>query len=129
MKNLFFCFLNEGNLSQTFEVPENCAIVWKARVKQHDIGFALREMPDATTYTQNNNNNSNTESNATVIQPLQRFSSEALIQGQLAPTDRHRNINLLFDNTHSHLQRKTIVFWVAIGVCPLMSDNVSYPLS
>jgi len=99
-------------MSQTFEVPVNCAIVWKARVKQHDIGFVLRQMPDATSQT---NNNNNTEGNAIIIQPLQRFSSEALIQGQLAPTDKHRNINLFFDNTHSHMQRKTIVFWVAIG--------------
>ena len=94
-------------------------------MKYHDIGFAVREIPDQTASMNINNlsssshhpsqGNADVANQIIVIQPLQRFSSEAQIQGKLPPADRARNINLLFDNSHSHLQRKTIVFWVAIG--------------
>jgi len=40
--------------SQTFAVPANFSMVWKARVKHFDIGFALNEISD---HAANHNNN------------------------------------------------------------------------
>ena len=82
-------------------------LVWKCRVKSFDITFSVREVKD----------------NDAIIESPQKYSSEAQIQGKIAPIDRSRNINLLFDNSHAHLQRKTVVFWVAIGEKVSLADD------
>ena len=99
-----------GNHSQTFVVPAGSAFVYKARVKKLDIGFSVREIKD-------------NDGIPVIIEPLLVHSSEAQIQGKIPPSERQRNINLFFDNSHSPLQRKTVVFWVAIGEKVSLADD------
>jgi hypothetical protein len=105
-------------------------MVWKARVKHHDIGFALREVVDSSTPSSalpaqsthsmspspSSSPNSEMGQAHLVIQPLERYTAEAQIQGRIPPiADRARNVNIFFDNSMSHLQKKTVVYWVTIG--------------
>ncbi len=99
-----------GNHSQTFVVPAGSAFVFKARVKKLDFGFSVREIKDS-------------EGIPVIIEPLQTHSSEAQIQGKIPPSERVRNINLFFDNSHSPLKGKTVVFWVAIGEKVSLADD------
>eukprot|EP01034_Spumella_vulgaris_P030308 gene30308-37501_t len=99
-----------GNHSQTFVVPAGSAFVFKARVKKLDIGFSVREIKDSAGIP-------------VIIEPLSLRSSEANIQGQIPASDRARNINLFFDNSHAPLQRKIVVFWVAIGEKVSLADD------
>eukprot|EP01039_Chlorochromonas_danica_P002937 gene2937-3204_t len=98
-----------GQHTVTFALPVGQCMVWKARVKKIDIGFSIREMRE--------DENGNTT--PLVIEPMQRYSADALIKGELTAADRPRTINLVFDNSHSPLQSKTIAYWVLIG------ENVS----
>lgn len=99
-----------GNYSQTFVVPAGSVFVYKARVKKHDIGFSVREIKE-------------NDGTPQIIEPLTVHSAEAQIQGRIPSSDRTRNINLFFDNSHSPLQRKTAVFWVAIGENVSLADD------
>lgn len=99
-----------GNHSQTFVVPAGSAFVYKARVKKLDIGFSVREIKD-------------NDGIPVIIEPLVVHSSEAQMQGKIPPSERQRNINLFFDNSHSPLQRKTVVFWIAIGDKVSLADD------
>eukprot|EP01038_Epipyxis_sp_PR26KG_P008245 gene8245-11159_t len=101
--------------SQTFIVPSNNAIVWKARVKKHEIEFTIRESRD-------------TESAPIPIQPLQSYNAESPIQGILEPVPYPRNINFLFDNSNahpSHINAKKVVYWVSIGEKVSLADDVT----
>ncbi len=99
-----------GNYSQTFVVPAGSAFVFKARVKKNDIGFSVREIKENEGIPQ-------------IIEPLTVHSHEAQIQGKIPSSERNRNINLFFDNSHSPLIRKTVVFWVAIGEKVSLADD------
>jgi hypothetical protein len=99
-----------GNYSDTFFVPAGSTMVWKVRVKSIDIGFSVREVREE-------------DPSPVVIEPLQRYTSEALIQSSLPPALHPRTINLYFDNSHSPLQKKTIVYWVNIGEKVSLADD------
>jgi hypothetical protein len=102
-----------GNYSPMFSVPAGATFVYRAKVKKMDIALAVREVRDGN------------DSATTVLEPSQRYNSEAQIQGRIAPANYPRTINLFFDNSHSPLQGKTIVYWVAIGENVSLSDENS----
>jgi hypothetical protein len=98
-----------GTHAQTFLVPAGSTFVWKARVKRGDIGFAVREMRE--------------NANPVDIESVMKYRSESLIQGQLPPSNTARNIKVIFDNTHSHIQSKRIAYWVACGENVSLADD------
>lgn len=98
--------------SQSFTVPAGSAFVWKARVKRHDIGFIVRELRDSAS-----------PSEAIDIESLTRYRSDAPIQGHLPAVTYSRTITLVFDNVHSHLQTKKVVYWVACGENVTLADD------
>jgi hypothetical protein len=108
-----------GSHSQTFNLPAHCALVWKARVKKLDISFSVREARDYS-----NGNNNNQEISYITIEPVQRYTADMPIQGRVFPCDRARTINLHFDNTHSALVGKCVVYWVAIGEHVSLADDI-----
>lgn len=103
--------------SQSFTVPIGSAFVWKARVKRHDIGLIVREN------RLNSATSTNTSSDIIDIETLTRYRSDAPIQGHLPAVTYARNITLVFDNMHSHLQTKKIVYWVACGANVSLADD------
>jgi hypothetical protein len=86
-------------------------LIWKARAKKFDMGFSVKETVEESG-----------QPPAVLEAPL-KCSMEMPIQGRIAPEPYHRTVTLHFDNFHSALQSKTVVFWVAIG------ENVSQPLT
>lgn len=98
-----------GTFSQTFAIPAGSAFVWKARLRKHDIGFAVREVRSQDLIVD--------------IEPMQRFRAEAPIQGQLSACPQPRNIMLVFDNSHSHIPSKRLVYWVACGENVSLADD------
>lgn len=96
-----------GYMNHTVEIalPSGNGMVWKARVKKHDINFTVKEL----------RNSDGASSIPLVIEPSRRCGPNDLIQGMLEPISRPRTITLIFDNSHSALQRKTVVFWVQVG--------------
>ena len=98
--------------SQSFTVPAGSAFVWKARVKRYDIGFIVREIRNAAN-----------PSESLDIETLTRYRSDAPIQGHLPAVGYARNITLVFDNIHSHLQTKKVVYWVACGENVSLADD------
>ena len=97
-----------GTYTQTFAIPSGSAFVWKARVKKNDIGFAVKEVKD--------------QQPPVDIEPLNRYTSNTLIQGQIAASSQARNISLIFDNTHSFEIRR-VVYWVACGENVTLADD------
>lgn len=95
-----------------FVIPPGNTFVWKARVRQHNIGFAIVLLkgkgPDVKEVD---------------IKPLSRYGSVSLIQGSLPPVDKQRTIALVFDNSHSHIQGKRVGFWTTIGLNVSLSDD------
>lgn len=100
-----------GNHTPTFTLPANNALVYKIRVKKWDIGFSIREIP-------------NGDGQPITMEPLVRYGADSVISGIItAVTNESRIINFLFDNSHSPLQGKNIVYWVAIGENVSLQDD------
>lgn len=102
-----------GSHSVLYSLPAGSALVWKARVRKLDIGFSVREVRE----------NESSTSVPFIIEPMQRFGAGALIKGELTAADRPRTINLIFDNSHSALQGKTVLYWVLIGEKVSLADD------
>ena len=96
--------------TQTFTIPAGSAFVWKARVKKFDIGFAVREQIKE-------------DQPMVDIEVLSKHRSESQIQGQLPAVAYARNITLVFDNSYSKIQRKSIAYWVSIGENVSLQDD------
>ena len=95
---------------QVLNIPAGSAVAWKARVKKHEIGFAVREQLKGNDYVD--------------IEPLTKYRSDTQIQGQLPASNQPRNIILVFDNTHSgNLKRKQVAYWIAIGANVSLDDD------
>jgi hypothetical protein len=96
---------------QVVHVPSGSAICWKARVKKNEIGFAVREqLKEGDTPTD--------------IEPMSKYRSETLIQGQLSPVKYSRNIILVFENKPtSDLLMKTVAYWVSVGPNVSLEDD------
>ena len=56
-----------SSYNQVFVVPAGSSFVWKARVKRHEIGFAVREIRE--------------NEPAIEIEPLSKYRYDMLIQG------------------------------------------------
>eukprot|EP01031_Cornospumella_fuschlensis_P039118 gene39118-47595_t len=105
-----------GSVAVNFTIPIGSSMIWKARVKKFDVGFSVREIRESEA------NNSI----PFIIEPLQRFTPDQPIQGEItAVTSRVRTIQLVFDNGHTALQRKTVVYWVSIGENVSLKDDQS----
>jgi hypothetical protein len=91
-------------------------MVWKVRVKAQDIAFSVRESISSPL---------GGGGSFAILEGLQRGGAGAALEGTLPPSDKagKREINLLFDNSHSHLSKKTVVFWVAIGENVSLADD------
>jgi hypothetical protein len=100
-----------GHFTQSFVIPAGSIFVYKARVRYHDIGFALRERKE--------------DGRIEDIEPMTKFRAEdrATIQGQLHASDKERTIMLVFDNSFSQFQAKRVVFWVACGEKVSLADD------
>lgn len=98
-----------SSFTQAISIPAGSAFAWKVRVKRYDIGFAVREKGE---------NNAVTD-----IEIMTRYRSDAPIQGQLSASSYNRNIILVLDNSHSHLQAKRVVYWLAIGENVSLADD------
>ncbi len=100
-----------GNHTPTFTLPANNSLVYKIRVKKWDIGFSIREIP-------------NGDGQPIVMEPLVRYGADSVISGIItAVSSESRIINFLMDNSHSPLQGKNIVYWVAIGENVSLQDD------
>lgn len=99
-----------GNHSPMFSVPAGSVFVYKVRVKKMDINLSVREIRDG-------------DSAPLILESPVRYNSESQIQGIVPSADYPRTINLYFDNSHSPLQGKTVVYWVSIGENVSLSDD------
>lgn len=56
---------------------------------------------------------------------MTQYRADQQIKGTLSAVDRPRQINLIFDNTHSNMmQSQMVALWVAIGPTASLSDDV-----
>jgi hypothetical protein len=115
--------------TQTFNVPAGSALVWKARVRRHEIGFAVREQRDKhDKHDKHDKKEKDTESGHNGdIQPMTLYRSDTQIQGKLPPSKHARSIVLVFANKPSaespNLNPKQIAYWVAIGANVSLDDD------
>ena len=107
--------------SQTYNVPAGSALVWKVRVRRHEIGFAVREHKDKKDRKDKDGEGSGD------IEPMTAYRSDTLIQGKLAPSKHARSIVLVFENKPSssspNLNPKQVAYWVAIGANVSLDDD------
>ena len=97
---------------QSYNIPQGQKMVWKARVKKGDIGFGIKLLVEST-----NVMSSGTEKD---IQAIEKYGPERQIIGELKAVNYDRRINMIFDNSNGHINRKNVAYWVAIG------ENVSH---
>ena len=94
---------------QKINVPAGSAIVWKARVRHHDIAFCVKELYE--------------DKDAREIKPPTKYPHDMLIRGKLAPKENNRVIELMFDNSYSQMQRKTVAYWISTGPNATLADE------
>lgn len=94
---------------QKVNLPAGSAIVWKARVRHYDIAFAVKELFD--------------DKDPVEIKPPTKYPHDMLIKGKLGPKDKARVIELMFDNSYSQLQRKSVAYWLSIGPNASLADE------
>ena len=94
---------------QKIVVPKGSAIVWKARVKQSDIAFAVKEIFD--------------DDDPIEIKPPTKYPHNMLIKGKLAPRDHNRTIELMFDNSYANTERKSVAYWISVGPNASLADE------
>lgn len=104
-----------GYSSHTVAVtlPAGSRLIWKARVKKFDIGFTVREMRETGSGS----------SVPIVIEPPQRYNADAWMKGEVPEANRQRTINIVFDNTHTALQRKMVVYLIQMGENISLADS------
>ena len=109
------------NHIQTFTVPAGSALVWKARVRRHEIGFAIREK-----HEKKDKKDKDTEA-VTDIESMTSYRSDTQIQGKLPASKHERKIMLIFENKPSasspNLNPKQVAYWVAIGAKVSLDDD------
>lgn len=109
--------------TQTFNVPAGSALVWKARVRRHEIGFAVREQRDKHEKKDKDSEGGHSGD----IQPMTLYRSDTQIQGKLPPSKHARSIVLVFTNKPSaespNLNPKQVAYWVAVGANVSLDDD------
>jgi hypothetical protein len=102
-----------GQITETFIVPADSAFVYKARVRKGDIGFSLREIREPNIVIE--------------LEHMTRYRSDQLIQAEIPATEigPPRTYQLVFDNSHSHMQRKNCAMWVTIGQDVSLLDDAA----
>lgn len=99
-----------SSFSPSFNLPAGNALVYKARVKKWDINLTLREVEEDGTVP-------------VILDGPQRYSADVVMQGRIPPTNHSRTITLFFDNSHSPLQGKTVVYHIMIGENVSLNDD------